>query len=56
MHSTNQGAFFVEQAEYFRCRVFLCTLVTGLGGLLLPTYMASKKLPAAIPLLTMEGM
>lgn len=27
-----------------------------LGGLLLPTYMASKKLSAAIPLLTMEGM
>lgn len=27
-----------------------------LGGLLLPMYMASKKPPAAIPLLTMEGM
>lgn len=27
-----------------------------LGGLLLPTYTASKKPPGAVPLLTMEGM
>lgn len=30
--------------------------VSWLGGLLLPTYMASKKPPGVAPLLTMEGM